>query len=211
MTRICNSCKASKPLSEFYKDTRAKNGVGGRCKTCDLEYQQGRKLEKHASHLLWYAKNGTAWNDKKREGTKEKRLRSALERASTLGVLDDKRTAAWRKNRASRMLRKVAATPTWVDATHRMKISVVYALTQQLQEATGSIYHVDHIVPLHSNLVCGLHVWWNLQPLSEKNNILKNDAFDPALFPDQGEVAFPSGGGFVVHATLLQKVEQSDE
>jgi hypothetical protein len=49
------------------------------------------------------------------------------------------------------------------------------------------------------------------KPLSEKNNILKNDAFDPALFPDQGEVAFPSGDGFVVHATLLQKVEQSDE
>lgn len=193
MIKVCGSCRQEKPFSSFYKHKAAAGGFGGRCKECERIYQRSRKKEKAAANRLWaQSSKGEAYFAKKRVITKEKKIMRWQKKIEAVGCVDA-RLAKHRKDCMKRNIARVQATPIWADAIHRARVAQIYAVTQQLQELTGTVYNVDHIVPLISTSVCGLHVWWNLQPLTEIENAIKGNTLDPAIYPEQGRVAFPYG------------------
>jgi predicted amidophosphoribosyltransferase len=74
-----------------------------------------------------------------------------------------------------RKRRHRAATPPWVTAEQKLEMRNLYLQAQQLTKITGERYVVDHIVPLISDEVCGLHVPWNLRVITQEDNLKKSN------------------------------------
>lgn len=77
-------------------------------------------------------------------------------------------------NNAARRASKQKATPKWAN---KKLILEFYKLARLLSSQTGIKYHVDHVIPLIHNLVCGLHVENNLRVITAVENIKKKNQF----------------------------------
>lgn len=70
------------------------------------------------------------------------------------------------------------ATPKWVTTGHKLAMRQLYLQAMELTKITGERYVVDHIVPLISDVVCGLHVPWNLRVITQDENLRKSNKLD---------------------------------
>lgn len=96
------------------------------------------------------------------------------------GVAYDKANPESRiARRAKRRAKEFCATPSWAN---QFFIKEAYHLAKLRKDATGFKWHVDHIVPLNSKLVCGLHVEHNLQVIPATENIRKSNLSWPDMF-----------------------------
>lgn len=84
------------------------------------------------------------------------------------------------KDASYRRAMQLSATPMWLSKEHLAEMEVMYAEASKLT-ASGDTHHVDHIVPLRSKIVCGLHVPWNLQLLQAFDNLSKNNRWWPDM------------------------------
>ncbi len=79
------------------------------------------------------------------------------------------------ESRAKRRAAETRAIPAWADFN---KISAIYREAAMLRKI-GIDVHVDHIVPLLNDLVCGLHVHDNLRVILASENLSKNNRYVP--------------------------------
>jgi hypothetical protein len=67
------------------------------------------------------------------------------------------------------------ATPLWLTYQQKQDIRNLYQIAITMTKTTGERYVVDHIVPLISPDVCGLHVPWNLRVITQEANLKKSN------------------------------------
>jgi hypothetical protein len=67
------------------------------------------------------------------------------------------------------------ATPPWLTRKQKSEIRQLYQIAITMTQTTGEQYVVDHIVPLRSDTVCGLHVAWNLRVITQEENLKKSN------------------------------------
>lgn len=178
MTKWCSGCKSNKPRTEFYARRDYPNGLMSRCKVCTkaavvqwneknpdgLRARQKRFSAKHAAKkaaatAAWYRKN---------KNRNHANAAAWYKRNPHLGA---KKTAAYRASQKR-------ATPGWAN---QFFIEEAYHLASLRTKMLGYKWHVDHIVPLRSKIVCGLHVHNNLQVIPATENIKKNNRHWPDM------------------------------
>ena len=67
---------------------------------------------------------------------------------------------------------KLQAIPSWAN---REAIDRHYANARYLSKATGHQHHVDHVIPLRGDTVCGLHVEYNMRVVPHFINTRKGN------------------------------------
>ena len=178
MMKTCKKCQQVKPLSSFSKNERYADGHVSWCKECHKEanrawYAANKDQHKRRS-IEWAKKNpesAKAAQKRHNKNHKEKRAEKYKEWAQ---ANRPKRNAINSRRKAA----KLKATPLWANQD---AITVIYAEAMRRQEESGIRKHVDHIVPLQSKIVCGLHVEENLQIIDGSENESKRNFWWPDM------------------------------
>ena len=153
----------------------------GACIEClKVEWTKGN--ETRADYFCEYNKRENV-KDRKNEWYQENR-ETVIATASTrpAHVLRGYRNA-WKENNKTQVLadNKVRrrkhreATPPWLTRKQKSEIRQLYQIAITMTQTTGEQYVVDHIVPLRSHEVCGLHVPWNLRVITQEENLKKSN------------------------------------
>ena len=86
------------------------------------------------------------------------------------------RNTVWtRADTKTRRRKHREATPPWLTRKQKSEIRQLYQIAITMTQTTGEQYVVDHIVPLRSHEVCGLHVPWNLRVITQEENLKKSN------------------------------------
>jgi len=152
----------------------------GNCCEC---YRSDRSLEKrkewkesNIDHIReWHKAHAERNKDKLREYQRDwyKANRSRVKEKSAEYARNNRAAFTARANRRRASL--LAATPVWLTDEDSRNIQAVYMMSERLAKCVGIPHEVDHIVPLKSELVCGLHVPWNLAAIPKTLNRSKGN------------------------------------
>jgi hypothetical protein len=170
------------------------------CKDCKNAGERKRwpftdKDEHRGRIARWRAENperardlgrsGHARNRVKRNAASIEYRKKNPEKMAALGTAWAKANpAACREIIARRRSAKRQATPAWAnDELEQLFIKEAYHLATLRTKLTGIEWHVDHVVPLKSERVCGLHCMANLEVIPASVNHAKNNY----RWPDMAE------------------------
>jgi hypothetical protein len=163
-----------KPCVRGHIALRKLKGVCVECMKEDWEIDNERRKEKPKSEASKAA--GRRYYEKNKEAVK---ARAAARPHQEVRAYKDKYKAAnpelYKALTSVRKRRHRAATPKWVGPEEKKAIRQLYLEAQRLTKLTGVRYVVDHIYPLISDVVCGLHTLKNLQIMTQDENLRKSN------------------------------------
>lgn len=133
------------------------------------------KEDLDASKRSSYQRNKEKYREKRRKYDKDRYEKKKLLGLPLKNRSSDEGKAYSRFYCAKRRSIKIMATPRWLDNLQLLSIRELYFFAQKVSVETGVLHHVDHIVPLKGEFVCGLHVPWNLQVIPAVENIKKSN------------------------------------
>jgi len=184
------TCKAKKPLTEFYKRNDSPDGYRNDCKECrkqaslqnhyaDHEKSKARKRELHAKKVAenpeFYVEQYERIKEASLSYSKKSYVKYAEERKAKQRLWSKTNRGTANALAKKYKLKKANATPKWLSESQLLHIKCRYQLAAMLNIHGVEKWHVDHIVPIRGKDVCGLHVPWNLRVIPAKENMTKGN------------------------------------
>lgn len=203
----CSVCGLLKDRHSYFKASKAKSGYQSRCKDCFREFMKQNadsyKQKKQDYYLRNKEKVSADYKEYRRKNA-EKCKQADRDKYARNRDAVKKRVSEYQKNypevnrkaskkyrdatpekQAAKAARRRAvllkAIPSWSDEFDKFFIQEIYDLAAKRTELLGIDFAVDHIVPLNSEIVCGLHCGSNLQILSASENSRKSNRYWPDM------------------------------
>lgn len=186
----CSKCKENKQLDEFSKSHKTRDGLQYNCKDCWAKYNASHYVKNKekiaqqekdyrtknrervlASKKEYRQRKKQAISEYQSDYQKQNRKGANLRQLKYMKLHPGKINSITAKRRAL----KLQAAPKWLTKEHRKEIRTFYIEAARLTRETNTLYEVDHIIPLQGGTVSGLHVPWNLQILTKRENCIKNN------------------------------------
>lgn len=199
--KICRICRSKKRKSEYAtdEDLRIKTQEKQRnynadnsekIKAYNKAYYENNKdsvIEKVALHYKNNKHRIKEYQQNNRESINTQRRVYIKKNFQKIKNVQD----AWRKanrhklskNQSKRVAAQRQAIPSWSNTEwEQFAIEEVYELCKLRTSMLGITFNVDHIVPIASDKVCGLHCFDNLRILERIENISKGNRHWPNMW-----------------------------
>jgi 5-methylcytosine-specific restriction endonuclease McrA len=163
-----------KPCARGHIALRKTKGACVECMKEDWAIDNAKRAQKPKSEAAKAA--GKRYYEKNREAVIARAAgRPAVAKQAYRNKHKERNPELYRALTSARKRRHRNATPPWITAEQKLLIRQMYLEAQRLTKLTGVRYVVDHIVPLINPEVCGLHVPWNLQIMTQEENLQKSN------------------------------------
>ena len=162
------------PCTRGHTALRKAKGSCVECVKEDWALDNAKRSEKPKSEAAKAA--GQRYYEKNKDAVKARaNARPSEERRRNRNKHKQENPELYKALTSVRKRRHREATPKWITVEQKLTMRQLYLQAQALTKITGERYVVDHIVPLISHEVCGLHVPWNLRVITQEENLKKSN------------------------------------
>ena len=163
--KTCTCCGIEKSVSEFRfrRESKRPNGYYlSTCKSCEkLKFQEYQKKNL----------------DKFREYNHRAYVKKFGPLVRNMNHTEESR-AQWQRDKSNRRCtRAEQARVLWDKDFTDFVYKEAHELRKLRNQLTGIEWHIDHIIPLKGDLVCGLHVWNNFAVIPKVDNLRKGNDY----------------------------------